>query len=89
MKDLSVKEKANQDLLTLVVNKAMVDSDKVFSNLNTHWGYFETNIIEEGNQEWYFSEGWQIAEKEAENEFKKGQFKTFNNMKDLIKDLKK
>ena len=39
-------------------------------------------------QEWFWSEAWQAAEGEAENDLAMGDFDTFNNMEDFLKDLK-
>jgi antitoxin MazE len=38
-------------------------------------------------QEWFFSKRWQEGEKEADRDFKDGNYKDFDNTEDLLKDL--
>ncbi|MEQ8225327.1 MAG: AbrB/MazE/SpoVT family DNA-binding domain-containing protein [Candidatus Eremiobacterota bacterium] len=39
------------------------------------------------DEEWFFSKRWQEGEKEADRDFKDGNYKDFENVEDLIKDL--
>ena len=41
----------------------------------------------EADQAWYWSAGWQQAEKEAEADFEAGRYKDFESMDALIADL--
>jgi antitoxin MazE len=38
-------------------------------------------------EEWFFTKRWQEGEKEADRDFKEGNYKDFDNAEDLIKDL--
>ncbi len=40
------------------------------------------------DQEWYWTEGWQAAEREADEDIKAGRYTTFDNPTDAIKYLK-
>lgn len=40
------------------------------------------------DQEWYWSEEWQVAEREAEEDIKNGRYATFDNPGEAIKYLK-
>lgn len=37
---------------------------------------------------WFWSEEWQAKEREADEAIRKGDFKEFDNIEDLIKDLR-
>jgi hypothetical protein len=39
-------------------------------------------------QEWFWAESWQKLEHEVEEELQAGNYKTFDNMEDFLKDLK-
>ena len=39
------------------------------------------------NQAWFWTKEWQEKEKEADEALKKGKYKKFKNVKDLLKDL--
>lgn len=39
------------------------------------------------SQSWFWTESWQKAEAEAEDDIKNGRVKSFNNVDDLIADL--
>lgn len=43
----------------------------------------------DAEQSWFWTKGWQDAEKEAEADLKAGRVKKFKNVEDLIKDLDK
>ncbi len=43
----------------------------------------------DASQAWFWSEGWQEAEKEAQSDIRLGRVKKFKNAGDLIKDLDK
>jgi hypothetical protein len=38
-------------------------------------------------QSWYWSAGWQRAEREAEEDLRAGRYKDFSSMSDLLDDL--
>jgi len=39
------------------------------------------------DQAWFWSETWQRMEKEAENDLRSGNYKEYDSVKDLLKDL--
>lgn len=39
------------------------------------------------DQAWFWAKEWQKKEREADEDLKKGKYKEFKNVKDLIKDL--
>lgn len=39
------------------------------------------------SQAWFWTKEWQEKEKEADEALKKGEYKEFKNVKDLIRDL--
>jgi len=39
------------------------------------------------DQAWYWTEEWQGKEKEADEDLKKGRFKEFDGLDDLLRDL--
>ncbi|MBU4481699.1 AbrB/MazE/SpoVT family DNA-binding domain-containing protein [Patescibacteria group bacterium] len=39
------------------------------------------------DQSWFWTKEWQEKENEADESFRKGKYKEFKNVKDLIKDL--
>jgi antitoxin MazE len=39
------------------------------------------------DQAWFWAKEWQEKEKEADEDFKKGRFKEFDGLDDLLKDL--
>jgi len=53
---------------------------------------FDENLKEnqhvKPNQEWFWSEAWQAAEREVESDLAGSNFETFDNMEDFLKDLK-
>lgn len=44
-------------------------------------------ITIEKDQAWFWTEGWQKGEREADEDIKAGRVKRFNNVNDLIADL--
>lgn len=40
------------------------------------------------DQAWFWTDGWQEAEKEVDLDIKAGRIKTANNLDDLMKDLR-
>jgi AbrB family looped-hinge helix DNA binding protein len=45
------------------------------------------DLVDEDDS-WYWSEGWQQMEREADEDIKAGRIKTFENIQDLIRELK-
>ncbi len=43
----------------------------------------------DAEQAWFWTKGWQEAEKEAETDLRSGKVKKYNNIKELIKGLDK
>lgn len=43
----------------------------------------------DAEQAWFWSKGWQAAEREAEDDLKAGRVKKFKTVEELIKDLDK
>lgn len=39
------------------------------------------------DQQWFWTKEWQEKEQEADKALKKGEYKKFKNVKDLLKDL--
>ncbi len=39
------------------------------------------------DQEWFWTKEWQTKEKEADEALKKGKYKEFDDVEDLLKDL--
>jgi len=50
--------------------------------------YLKKNQQIKPGQEWFWSEAWQAAEREVDNELSTGNFETFDTMEDFLKDLK-
>jgi predicted DNA-binding protein len=50
--------------------------------------YLKENQQVKPGQEWFWSEAWQAAEREVESDLSAGNFETFDNMDDFLKDLK-
>ncbi len=50
--------------------------------------YLKENQQIKPGQEWFWSEAWQAAEREVENDLAAGNFETFDNMDDFLKNLK-
>jgi len=50
--------------------------------------YLKENQQIKPGQEWFWSEAWQVAERDVENDLATGNFETFDNMDDFLKDLK-
>jgi len=50
--------------------------------------YLKQNQKIKPGQEWFWSEAWQAAEREVEGELAAGNFETFDNMEDFLRDLK-
>lgn len=48
----------------------------------------EPKILVPKDQQWYWTEEWQAAEREADEDIKEGRYTTFNNPSDAIKYLK-
>ena len=44
-------------------------------------------LIKESENLWFFSQGWQKLETEADKDIENGLFKSFNSMDDFITDL--
>ena len=40
------------------------------------------------NQAWFWTDEWQLAEKEVDKDIKSGKIKTASNIDDLMKDLR-
>lgn len=40
------------------------------------------------DQAWFWTDGWQLAEKEIDEDIKVGKIKTANNIDELMKDLR-
>ena len=49
--------------------------------------YREKELIDEDDS-WYWSEEWQQMEREADEDIKAGRIKSFENVEDLIRELK-
>lgn len=45
-------------------------------------------VIIDKSQTWFWNKDWQKKEKEAEEDIKKGRVKTFNEVDELMEDLK-
>jgi len=45
------------------------------------------DLVDEDDS-WYWSERWQQMEREADEDIKAGRIKTFENIQDLIRELK-
>lgn len=45
-------------------------------------------LIDKG-QAYFWTEEWQQAEREVDEDFKEGRFKTFENVEDFLEDLNK
>ena len=45
-------------------------------------------VIIDKSQTWFWNKDWQKEEKEAEEDIKKGRVKTFNEVDELMEDLK-
>ena len=45
-------------------------------------------VIIDKSQTWFWNKDWQKKEKEAEEDIKKGRVKTFNEVEELMEDLK-
>ena len=46
------------------------------------------HIKDDEDDSWYWSEEWQQMEREADEDIKAGRIKTFDNVEDLIRELK-
>ena len=49
--------------------------------------YLEENQQPKPGQEWFWSEAWQAAEREVEQELAAGEYETFDSMDGFLKDL--
>jgi predicted transcriptional regulator len=49
--------------------------------------YLEEHQQPKPGQEWFWSEEWQVAEREVEQALATGEFETFDSMDDFLKDL--
>jgi hypothetical protein len=49
--------------------------------------YLKDSLEAAEDQAWYWSDGWQAAEREAEAEIARGAVKTFDTMEALLNDL--
>ena len=49
--------------------------------------YLKQNQQVKPGQEWFWSEAWQVAENDVENDLAGGHFETFDNMGNFLKDL--
>ena len=47
----------------------------------------EQKAVIPNDQKWFWSKEWQKKEKKADEALKKGEYKKFKNVKDLLKDL--
>lgn len=39
------------------------------------------------DEEWFLSQSWQEAEREADKDFREGNYQVFNSVEELIQDL--
>lgn len=46
-------------------------------------------VLIDKDQEWFWKEGWQKGEREAQRDIREGRIKKFKSVKELIKDLDK
>jgi hypothetical protein len=51
-------------------------------------GQSQENNIPKPGQEWFWTEAWQKAEREAEADLAAGIYETFDSMEDFLKGLK-
>ena len=49
--------------------------------------YLHRSLSEADEQAWFWSEGWQAGEREAEADLAAGRHGTFDSMEDLLADL--
>ncbi len=50
--------------------------------------YLQTHQQPKPGQEWFWSEAWQAAEREAEADLQAGRYETFDNDADFLASLK-
>lgn len=63
---------------------------KLLDSIRKSWDVMHHTMIdleEFEDQSWYWTKEWQDAEKEADEDYAKGNFKTFNNIDDLLAHL--
>ena len=81
------------------VKKQITIPQRIFSELNLNIGdYLEANVkagkiiltpkkLISKDQEWFWTTEWQVKERGASEDIKKGRIKEFVNVNDLIRDL--
>jgi predicted transcriptional regulator len=50
--------------------------------------YLQGHQTPKPGQEWFWAEAWQKMEREVEEELEAGNYETFDNMEDFLKELK-
>ncbi|MCS6903178.1 MAG: AbrB/MazE/SpoVT family DNA-binding domain-containing protein [Candidatus Bipolaricaulota bacterium] len=51
-------------------------------------GHILMRPVRDPEQAWFWTPEWQAKEREADEDFKAGRFKSFTNVEDLIADLR-
>lgn len=79
---LTIPKEVRQDL-------HLADEGEVFE-LSVQDGriILEPKILVPKDQQWYWTEEWQVAEREADEDVKEGRYITFDDPSDAIKYLK-
>ena len=73
------------DLLDLINKLSENQLQQVFEYVN--YLLWRSELLT-NNQSWFWTEEWQTRYKEAKEDIKSGRYKEFDNVEDLLKELK-
>lgn len=69
------------------IKEILVEHDKLFKAIEEHFQEIKSLQINDKNQKYFWSEQWQKQMKQSQQDLDNGNYKSFENMEDCIKDL--